>query len=240
MNTSLNNNMSEHFLKTWGEFLDKSSEVVKDKIFKTIPTGAYDMHVAQIIHDASRASVPCTKDISITESQRFKVCKSELGQESIKIQNRIDTLREELDSLIEKYESDNSSNRKTNSNKINKLNIEIDKYVEELQVIKEHIELANSNIAKAEHEEMVFRGHEIRLERAEHFYRISKKTEEDLAFLKKIVHYTHDSFDKFMYGNNYIAPYPGHLLDPEKSPFSKAETARKNRGTLIDWYDENW
>jgi hypothetical protein len=238
MNTSLYT--SENFLNTWGEFLDKTSDIIKNKIFKTIPTGAYDIKVSEIIQNASRPPIPTMKDISITESQTFRIIKGELERESLKIENKIDNSRTQIDKLIEKNESVYESNKKINLDKINKLNKEIDKYIEELIIFKERVKLTKRDIDKSEHSEMVFRGYEIRLDRAEFCYRKSKKTTEDLDFLKKIVHYSCETIDKFSYGTDYIAPYPGHLLDPEKSPFTEEVTARKNKNALVDWYDDNW
>jgi hypothetical protein len=112
MNTSLYT--SENFLNTWGEFLDKTSEIIKNKIFKTIPTGAYDIKVSEIIQNASRPPIPTMKDISITESQTLRIIKGEIERESLKIENKIDNSRKQIDKLIEMNETVYDSNKKIN------------------------------------------------------------------------------------------------------------------------------
>ena len=148
---------------------------------------------------------------------------------------------------------------KNNKLQIDALNKEIEESIQELYLNEKTLELDEKNLPQLELDDFVFESHSSRLEAIERIYKKNK----DLDELKRLVHYTCELLDKYLYGNHYVAPYKDHLLSWETAPrkfkevmmgdymkiYKDEERAileinkkikKMNADAVYDWYNDDW
>lgn len=148
---------------------------------------------------------------------------------------------------------------KNNKFQIDALNKEIEESIQELYLNEKTLELDEKKLPQLELDDYVYEAHDSRLIAAERIY----KKNNDLDELKRLIHYTCELLDKYLYGNHYVAPYKDHLLSWETVPqrfkdimmedytkiYKDKERAmleikkkinKMNADALHDWYNDDW
>jgi hypothetical protein len=111
-----------------------------------------------------------------------------------------------------------------------KLDMEVSNLIDMISPIEEKKEVLQNELNDLEYRGMVSKNEYYGLRRAKYDYNKTK----DIEYLRKSVHFICAYADKLRYGNNYIAPYLGHPLDANTSPFSSETTYLMNRRAYID------
>lgn len=184
-------------------------------------------------------------------------------QQIVNLVNQIDTADDHSKyKYLKQYSNTNHKlydKYKNNKNQIDILNKEIEESIQELYLNEKTLELDQKKLPQLELDDYVNDAHESRLIAAERIYKKNK----DLDELKRLVHYSCELFDKYFYGNDYVAPYKDHLLswdnvtqrfknvmmdkymhiykDKERSIQEINKKIHKmNTGAQHDWFNDDW
>jgi len=184
-------------------------------------------------------------------------------QQIVNLVNQIDTADDHSKyKYLKQYSNTNHKlydKYKNNKNQIDVLNKEIEESIQELYLNEKTLELDEKKLPQLECDDYVFESHSSRLEAIERIYKKNK----DLDELKRLVHYTCEIVDKYVYGNHYVAPYKDHLLtwdtvpqkfkdvlmedymkiykDKERAILEiKKKINKMNEDSLYDWYNDDW
>jgi chromosome segregation ATPase len=213
----------------------------EDYINATEPTGAYENTVHMITVDATRS------DFKLYE-QPFEWYEYEDAILTAKVNNtekkivstktlidtkriNVDTNTERLEVLLKKEkETGKISKDETNEIKTIKLNNhkldeQITQLIEELPEIEKQLIIEKDKLDTFTYKKYIAKNEYYSLSRAKKDYR----RDHDINYLRKAVHYICSTADRHRYGDKYIAPYPGHPIDENNSPFTPEVTWRMNR-----------
>jgi len=259
----------------------------------TIPTGAYDRIVVEIkansMHNYRRDNTPSMTEAKYLKIKISNTLHEITNLKNTIDNNRktIDKLISEsneikltpdyqqINNLINQINTSDNSNKylkifansdhklydkfKNNKIQIDVLNKEIEESVEELYLNQKTLELDQKKLPQLELDDYVFNSHDSRLEAIERIYKKNK----DLDELKRLVHYACELLDKYLFGNDYVAPYKDNLLSWDTAPkrfkevmmddyiqiYKDKERAVKeikkkinkmNENAVYDWYNDDW
>jgi len=112
------------------------------------------------------------------------------------------------------------------------LNEEIEECIGEIPYLEELIVKLEKRIPHVELKVYKLNSKDSQINDALRNYKKSK----DFEIFRKEMHYIYDLYDKDAFGKDYVAPYKGHLLSYERSPFTREETDRLNKAAVFDWF----
>ena len=194
------------------------------------------------------------KPYVMTEARKIAFEKARMKrEENLKLKKELKEKEQEHIKLLK----EKATNKK--QKKIQKLNKEIEESIEDLQLHEKTLELHQKKLPQLECDDYVFESHDSRLEAIERIYKKNK----DLDELKRLVHYTCELLDKYLFGKDYVAPYKDHPLTWENAPKKfkdvmmedympvykdeqktiqeiKKKINKMNTDALRDWYNNDW
>lgn len=257
-----------------------------------VPTGAYDSLVSSIKSRVDSRHYR-DKAPSMTELRHLEIKIADLKYNISNIKSLIDSNRKTIDKLtienseIEKnpdyhhimnlkkqIDADNSkklskqvlsvnqkiyTKHKNNLVQIDVLNKDIDENIQVLNLSEISYEICKKQLPEYQLIEYYSMIRDGSIDRAEAIFKKNRDIEE----LRRLVHHCCESFDKFLYGSEYIAPYKDHLLSWDTAPeqfkrvtfenfmkmYKTEEKAfqeidksirRMNASCTYDWLNDDW
>ena len=222
----------------------------EERVKTSIPTGAYDNIVYMIRADKKKnGEYKLYKDKFEYYEVDGIILKNNLERNEknlIDLKKKIDESRDSLDKAVEKNIELKKRQVLTDIEKkiikdltmnISKLEKDISKYIDEIPILESIIVSDKDKYQKYNLEKSFARVEYYNLRRAHNQYFKSN----DLDYLRKAVHLTCSYADKLRYGRKYIAPYKGHPLKDDESPFSPEQTYQINyNAEHTDWLNNDW
>jgi len=179
------------------------------------------------------------------ESEKIKlqneIKKTETEIETLK--SRVDNARDQIDKNTEKISEIKTKSNVTEaekkeakllSDKIPKLEQQISECIDEIAELEPVLKDLTKELEHHEWMEICSRTEFYCLSRARNEY---FKTG-DIQYLRKAVHSICSYADSLRYGSKYVAPYKGHPLEYDNSPFSEDATDRMNFNSQYEWFKE--
>jgi hypothetical protein len=220
----------------------------EEHVAEATPTGAYELIVNSIVVDSTRSDMNlyrepfvwyetelgCLRNLIKNDECEVKKIKMQIDESRGKIDKNIERINNIVKKMQDK-ESKVSDTEKKDYKVMNdmnkKLDMDVSNLIDQISIIEQKIITEQNQLFNLEYREMVSKNEYYGLRRAKNEYNKTK----DIEYLRKAVHFICAYADKLRYGNNYIAPYLGHPLDLNNSPFSAETTYLMNRRAYIDY-----